>query len=200
MSVIVLVLISIGLSVDCFAVAIAAGMKFKEMKIWHAIKIGLFFGGFQAAMTLLGWLGGTGFKKMIENFDHWVAFGLLVAAAVHMIFEAFEKKEDRRCEDEKSEDRSEREEKNPFDTGILVVMAFATSIDALAVGISFGLIAVSIITAAAIIGAGSFVFSFAGTYVGKFAGGIFGRKINLLGAAILIGIGVKILLEGLGKI
>jgi putative Mn2+ efflux pump MntP len=189
LSILALVLISVGLSVDCFAVAIAAGMKFKEMKIFHALKIGLFFGGFQAGMTLLGWLGGSGFKKVIENFDHWVAFGLLLAAAIHMVFEAFEKEEDCGCDG--------KEEKNPFDTGVLLVMAFATSIDALAVGISFGLIAVSIITAAAIIGAGSFILSFAGTYIGKTAGGIFGRKINLLGAAILIGIGVKILLEHL---
>lgn len=189
MDLISLILISIGLSVDCFAVAIAAGMKFREMKIIHALKIGLFFGGFQAAMTFLGWLGGNGFKKIIENFDHWVAFGLLLAAAIHMIIEAFEKEE---------EGEGERlEEKNPFDTKILIVLAFATSIDALAVGISFGIITVSIAMAAAVIGAGSFIFSFAGTYVGKTAGSLFGRKINLLGAAILIGIGIKILVEHL---
>lgn len=183
-----LMLISIGLSVDCFAVAIASGMKYKELKITHALKIGLFFGGFQAGMTFLGWLGGSGLKKTIESFDHWVAFGLLAAAAVHMLIEAFEKE---------SEDE-EKDEKNPFGTKILLVLAFATSIDSLAVGVSFGLIEVAIMKAAVIIGAGSFIFSLAGAYIGKTMGGLFGRKINILGAVILLGIGVKILLEHLG--
>jgi putative Mn2+ efflux pump MntP len=164
-------------------------LKYKEMKISHALKIGLFFGGFQAGMTVLGWLGGSGFKRIIEGFDHWVAFGLLAAAAIHMLMEAFEKDEDCGCE---------KEEKNPFDTKVLLVLAFATSIDALAVGISFGLIEVSILASAAVIGAGSFIFSFAGTYVGKTMGGLFGRKINILGAVILLAIGTKILLEHLG--
>jgi putative Mn2+ efflux pump MntP len=187
-----LVLVAFGLSVDCFAVAVAAGMEYKDFKAGHALKIGFFFGGFQAAMTVLGWAGGSGFKRVIENYDHWVAFGLLAAAAIHMVIEAFEK--------EDGDEDGKKEKKNPFDTGVLVIMAFATSVDALAVGISFGLIAVPIILAAGIIGAGSFIFSVAGCYVGEAAEKFFGRKINLLGAAILLGIGVKILLEHLGVI
>ena len=119
-----ILLIAFGLSMDAFAVAVASGAVMKKLHIARAVKMGLFFGGFQALMPALGWLAGFRFRNYISGFDHWAAFGLLGFIGGKMIYESFKMKEEQDCAGKPS----------PFDTGTLTLLSIATSIDALAVG------------------------------------------------------------------
>lgn len=176
--------LAVGLSMDALAVSISAGITLKEIKWTQALKIGLFFGVFQAIMPLIGWLAGTGFRSLIRNIDHWIAFGLLSAIGGKMIIESFKKD----CNAPKT---------NPLNNYVLLGLAVATSIDALAAGVSFGLLKLNILTVITIIGSITFALSTLGARTGKHLGCHFGERVELLGGIVLIGIGVKILIQHL---
>lgn len=170
---------------DAFAVAVTSGFILKKMKFYHAFKIALFFGGFQAIMPVLGWLAGLTVKDYIQAFDHWIAFGLLLFIGGKMIYESFKIKEE------------EEKECDPTRFGNLLLLAIATSIDALAVGITFAFLKISILSPVIIIGCVTFILSLTGVYVGNRVGHFFENKLELFGGLVLIGIGVKILIEHL---
>lgn len=178
-------LIAIGLAMDAFAVSIARGIALKKLRVHHALIIAAFFGLFQALMPVLGWLAGLGLKDFISEIDHWIAFGLLSLIGINMILES------RRLE------KAEEPIKG-LSLQVLFVLAVATSIDALAVGLSFAFLKISIATPALIIGAITFGLSFSGVYIGNRIGHLLESKIEVIGGLILIGIGIKILLEHLG--
>jgi len=180
------IFVALGLSMDAFAVSITSGLLIEGLKIRHAAKIALFFGGFQALMPVLGWIGGAGFRKYISHFDHWVAFGLLAIVGARMVYEGF-----------KPNKGEGARQFDPLNFRVLLVLAIATSIDALAVGFGLSLIDVPILRPAFTIGLITFTTSFAGVYIGDRIGHLFERKIEVLGGLILIGIGVKILIEHL---
>ena len=180
-----LFLTGIGLSMDAFAVAMCKGLSMRTLNKKRALIIGLFFGGFQALMPLIGWLLGKQFERLITNFDHWVVFGLLFFIGGKMIYEALRGGEEESCTD-------------TFNLRELTLLALATSIDALAVGISFAFLSVKIVPAIAIIGATTFVLSVVGVAIGCRFGGKYRSKATLAGGVILVLIGIKILLEHLG--
>ncbi len=184
MSFITLLLIAIGLSIDCFAVAISSGIALKCFRIRYALRVGILFGGFQALMPVIGWFAGVSFKQYIENYDHWVAFAMLAIIGGKMIYEAT---------------LLEEAEKSCDPRNLLLVfgLAIATSIDALAVGISFSVLGISILSPVLIIGLVSFIAAYGGMYIGDKFGDIFGNKVEIFGGIILILIGLKILLEHL---
>jgi len=177
-----IIVIAVGLAMDAFAVSIVSGATYRQLHIKHALRIALFFGGFQAFMPLIGSLAGLTLKEHIVDFDHWVAFGLLTIVGGKMIFEAFKIKEAEKKFD-------------PTSLITLLALSVATSIDALAVGITLSLIATSIMEAVIIIGAVTFVLSYLGVAIGKRFGHFFESKIEIFGGIILIAIGVKILAE-----
>jgi putative Mn2+ efflux pump MntP len=174
--------IAFGLSMDAVAVSITCGWTIRDLRIRHALRIALFFGTFQAVMPLLGWTIGIRMRSLIENVDHWVAFGLLTGIGVKMIVESLRKK-------------PEGPPTNPLHLPVLLVLSLATSIDALAVGIGFALLSGSIIAPIAIIGLVTFVLSFIGVYAGGRFGHLIGKKLEIVGGMVLIGIGIKILVE-----
>ena len=180
-----LLLIGIGLSMDAFAVAICKGLGMRKFNLRQAGIIALFFGGFQALMPCLGWLLGRQFESYITSIDHWIAFGLLGFIGGKMIIEAI---------------RGGEEESTRFDIKELFVLAVATSIDALAVGITFAFLRVEIVRSAAIIGVTTFIISLAGVAIGHRFGTKLKDKAELLGGIILVLLGIKILLEHLGVI
>lgn len=179
-----IILIAIGLSMDALAVSITSGITINCLRVKHAFKIAFFFGAFQAIMPLLGWLAGIGLKSYVETIDHWIAFGLLTFIGMKMIYEAVWINElEKKCD--------------PLNLIVLLGLAIATSIDALAVGITFAFIKVPIITPALIIGVITFTLSLSGVYIGNKIGDKLGSKMEVLGGLILIGIGIKILFEHL---
>jgi putative Mn2+ efflux pump MntP len=182
MSTLTLFFVALGLAMDSFAVSVASGATERQLNVRSAMRIAAFFGGFQAVMPFIGWLAGLSLKNFISNLDHWVVFGLLGLIGGRMIYESTKLRPD---------DRSPR----TMSIHVLVLLAIATSIDAFAVGISFAFLRVSIVTPLMVIGAVTFLLSFAGTYIGNRVGHLFENKIEALGGLILIGIGVKILLE-----
>ena len=186
MKMVEILLIALGLSMDAFAVSLASGATMKRLEIKNALKMGLFFGGFQTLMPVIGWLAGIGMKSFISGWDHWIAFGLLTLVGGKMIYEAMQMEE------------AEKGETSPFDTGTLFILAVATSIDALAVGITFSVLSVSIIMPVIVIGLVTFALSAAGVHLGVKGGHFFEGKIEIAGGLILFGIGLKILLEHLG--
>ena len=181
-----LLLLAIGLSMDAFAVSICKGLATKEVSVREMCTAGIWFGGFQALMPLIGYLLGTTFADAITGFDHWIAFALLAFIGGNMVREAFSKQE----EDEDVNDS--------FGAKTMFIMAVATSIDALAVGVTFAFLKVQIIPAIGFIGIITFLFSFCGVKIGNLFGGRYEKKAELIGGIILILIGVKILLEHLG--
>lgn len=199
-----IVLIAVGLSMDAFAVSVTNGIIIKDLKLGHALKIGLYFGVFQALMPLAGWLAGSQFKDYITSVDHWIAFGLLAFIGGKMIWEAVGE------DDKEAETEAEMCEvaistqgtvcENPLRMSRLIVLAVATSIDALAVGISFAFLNVSIVWAAAVIGLITFAICFIGVFIGNKFGGLLKKKAEVVGGLILICIGAKILLEHLNII
>jgi len=190
MSFLELFLIGVGLSMDAFAVSICRGLAMPKLNWRHAAVIGLFFGGFQALMPLAGWLLGSTFAGYIQNVDHWIAFLLLALIGGNMIREALSEKEE--CGDEAcpAEDR--------MDYRQLLLMAVATSIDALAVGVTFAFLEVSILPAITVIGITTFCISVVGVIVGNFFGTRWRKKAEITGGVILILLGLKILIEHLG--
>ena len=183
-----LLLLAVGLSMDAFAVSICKGLSMKKAGLKTGLVCGSWFGGFQALMPLIGFFLGSLFAAAIEAFDHWVAFGLLAIIGINMLREAFEKEEE--CECCKEGDLS-------FKT--MFVMAIATSIDALAVGISLAMAqGVNIWLAIALIGIITFGMCCLGVKIGSIFGSKFEKKAQIAGGAILILLGTKILLEHLG--
>ena len=178
-----IIIIALGLSMDAFAVAVASGAAMKKLHIRHALKMGVFFGGFQALMPVAGWLAGMRLKDIISGYDHWAAFCLLAFVGGKMIYESFKLKEEQSCEGRPC----------PFDTGTLTLLAIATSIDALAVGLTFSMLEVSIALPAAVIGLVAFCASVSGVALGSRAGHFFENRIEAFGGAVLIAIGLKIL-------
>ncbi len=204
MDILSIILIAVGLSMDAFAVSVTNGIIIRDLKAGHVLKIGLYFGAFQAIMPLIGWLAGFQFKDYIVTIDHWIAFGLLAILGVKMIHEAFGEemgeeavKEDM-CEVAISTQGTVCE--SPLRKGRLLVLAVATSIDALAVGISFAFLQVSIVLSALVIGLITFGICCAGVCIGNRFGGLLKKKAEIAGGLILISIGLKILLEHTGFI
>lgn len=185
-----LFLIGVGLSMDAFAVSICKGLGMSRLNMRQAAVISLFFGGFQALMPLIGWALGSQLTDFITPIDHWIAFGLLAFVGGKMLWDAFH-------EDDEDEGVQTDEK---LDLKELLMLAIATSIDALAVGITFAFLQVAIVPSIAIIGLTTFVISFAGVAVGHFFGARFEKPATIVGGVVLILIGVKILLEHLGVI
>ncbi len=180
-----LLLLAVGLSMDAFAVSICKGLAVGKVKAKHMCVVGAWFGGFQALMPAAGYLLGTRFEKSITAVDHWIAFVLLLLIGVNMIREALSKGEEEEADAALS-----------FKT--MFLMAVATSIDALAVGITFAFLQVNIVPAALTIGATTFILSAIGVKVGSVFGLRYKKRAELAGGAILCLLGVKILLEHLG--
>ena len=180
-----LFLIAVGLSMDAFAVSVCKGLSVKKVGVKHAALAGLYFGGFQFLMPVIGYLLGFRFESVIETVDHWVAFVLLAFIGGNMI----------------KESRGQAEQlSNDFGFKTMLLLAVATSIDALAVGISFAFLSVDILPAALLIGCTTFLLSAAGCYIGRAFGTRYKAGAELAGGIILIFIGLKILLEHLGLI
>lgn len=186
--------IAVALAMDALSVSLTSGVILKKAGK-GALKIGLFFGGFQFIMPCIGFFLASAFSDLIVSFDHWIAFFLLLFIGGKMIYDAVLEGE-------------EEEIKNPLDTKILTMLAIATSIDALAVGVTFATMGMTIISpivfyelslvaSAGIIGIVAFLLSSAGVFVGSRFGNLFGNKAEILGGLVLIGIGVKILVEHL---
>ncbi len=183
MGIIELIVLSIGLAMDAFAVSICKGLSMPRMKWKNAIIIGAYFGYFQALMPALGYLLGFNFQDRISNIDHWVAFILLGVIGINMIKEAVSKDNDVHNDSVKFKD--------------MIVLAIATSIDALAVGITFAFLNVNLILAISLIGIITFIISVLGVKVGNIFGDKYEKKAEFMGGIILILLGIKILLEHL---
>jgi putative Mn2+ efflux pump MntP len=184
MDIINILLIAFGLSMDAFAVSITNGIAIKHQRINHALRIGIFFGSFQALMPLIGWLAGLSLRDLISGIDHWVAFGLLALIGSKMIYESMKIGPDDK-------------ETNSLNIFVLLLLSIATSIDALAVGLSFAFLKISIITPIIVIGIVTFILSFLGVLVGNKLGHFFENKMEFLGGLVLIGIGIKIFIQHL---
>lgn len=183
MSLIDLFIIAVGLSMDAMAVSICKGLSVQKLKVKHAIITGLYFGGFQAAMPLIGYFLGRYFQSYIVSFDHWIAFVLLTIIGINMIKESFGEAEEVNCS---------------FCPRAMLPMAIATSIDALAVGVTFAFLSVQIVPAVTFIGVITFALSAVGVFIGHLFGAKFKSKAELAGGIVLILMGVRILLEHLG--
>lgn len=192
MSIFELFILAVGLSMDAFAVAICKGVCLKKASLGQSAEVGAYFGIFQAGMPIIGYFLGTGFADKITKYDHWVAFILLLILGGKMFIESF-KKEETEC-DVAADDRDELKFTK------MIVLAVATSIDALAVGITLAFLKVNIWAAAGFIGVTTFVISAAGVKIGHVFGEKYTNKAELAGGIILMGIGTKILLEHLGII
>jgi len=184
MTIFVTILIALGLALDAFAIAVTGGMLAKRTELVQSFRIAGFFGLFQAFMPVIGWAAGSVLEDYITGFDHWVAFALLSLVGTHMIYESLKPEHTQRAFDF-------------FKIRILLLLALATSIDALAAGIGFAFMDVNIIRTVSIIGGVTFSLSFVGYRIGNRIGSVFGDKVRILGGIILIGIGLKTLIEHL---
>jgi putative Mn2+ efflux pump MntP len=182
-----ILMIGIALSMDAFAVAVCKGLNMRRINKVHTALIGLFFGVFQAGMPLIGWLLGKQFERYIVSVDHWIAFGLLAFLGVRMIIEAV-----------KEDDEDESENSDKLDLKELTLLAVATSIDALAVGITFAFLKVNILLSVSVIGVTTFTLSVIGVIIGSKFGSKFKSKAEIAGGIILVAMGAKLLLEHLG--
>lgn len=178
-----IILIAIGLAMDAFAVSICKGLSMKKMSWKKALIVGLYFGIFQGLMPVIGYLLGTSFESLVTKIDHWIAFGLLVFIGTNMLKEAFGN-DSENCNDN-------------VDFKSMVVLAIATSIDALAIGITFAFLQVNITLASLVIGIITFVICIIGVKIGNKFGDKYERKAETVGGLILILMGIKILLEHL---
>ena len=183
MSLLELFLLAVGLSMDAFAVSVCKGLSVERVKPSNMLACGIYFGGFQALMPLIGYLLGARFQSMIESIDHWIAFALLLLIGVNMIREAL-------GDDGEALDAS-------FGAKTMLLLAIATSIDALAVGVTFAFLSVNILPAVCFIGAVTFALSALGAKLGGVFGMKWKRRAELAGGAILVLIGLKILVEHL---
>ncbi len=182
MNLVTILILSVTLAMDAFSVSVASGVVYKKLNLAAMMRIAIFFGLFQAIMPIIGWLLGLSFRGYIAAFDHWIAFGLLSAIGLKMIWEAISNKDTQREEDS-------------MPLKVLLTLSVATSIDALAVGLSFSLLDNSIIFAAVCIGAVTFAMSLVGVMIGKKFGHIFEDKIEIIAGLGLIAIAFKILFE-----
>ena len=187
--VIELFLLGVGLSMDAFAVSVCKGLGMRKLNKKQALIIGLYFGGFQALMPFVGWLLGSQFQKYITSIDHWIAFILLGFIGGKMMIEAVR---------EWNEEEVVEVMDAPIDHKNMLVLAVATSIDALTVGITFAFLGTPIVEAITIIGITTMVISIAGVVVGNFFGSRYKSKAEFIGGLILVLLGLKILLEHLG--
>ena len=187
--VIELFLLGVGLSMDAFAVSVCKGLGMRKLNKKQALIIGLYFGGFQALMPFVGWLLGSQFQKYITSIDHWIAFILLGFIGGKMMIEAV-----REWNEEEVVDVMDA----PIDHKNMLVLAVATSIDALTVGITFAFLGTPIVEAITLIGITTMVISIAGVVVGNFFGSRYKSKAEFIGGLILVLLGLKILLEHLG--
>ena len=179
-----LLVLAVGVSMDAFAVAVCKGLSTPTLRAGQALAVGLWFGLFQALMPALGWLLGSAFSGLVGAVDHWIAFALLAAIGGNMIREAL---------------GGDGEDVDPsLSFGVMFLLAVATSIDALAVGITFAFLNVSILLAVALIGVVTFTISAVGVKMGNLFGARYKSKAEFFGGAVLILIGLKILLEHLG--
>lgn len=176
-----LFIVAVSLSMDAFAVSVCKGLSVGRPKWRHCLICGVWFGGFQALMPLVGWLLGVRFQGLIVSVDHWVAFVLLGLIGFNMVREALSGQEE--------------ELDSSFGVRAMFLLAVATSIDALAVGVTFAFLSVKILPAVCLIGATTLVLSYAGVKVGAVFGNRFQHKAELAGGLILMGMGLKILLE-----
>ncbi|MCM8774926.1 MAG: manganese efflux pump MntP family protein [Candidatus Omnitrophica bacterium] len=179
-----IIILALGLAMDAFAVAIASGLVIQRSKIRYALKIAFFFGVFQTFMAVAGWTGGSRFARLIQHFDHWIAFLLLCFIGSKMIVES-----------QKSELAAQSQ--RPWETGKLLLLSVATSIDSLAAGVGLAFLAITIVRPALIIGLVAFSLSLAGVLIGKKLGQPAEGRVKILGGLILVGIGIKILVEHL---
>ena len=184
MGLIELFLIAVGLSMDAFAVSVCKGLAMPKCTFKKAAIVGLWFGGFQALMPAIGYILGAQFQEAIASIDHWIAFVLLALIGGNMIHEAL--------------DNDEEEADASLDVKTMFLLAVATSIDALAIGITFAFLKVNIIPAVCFIGIVTFIISFAGVKIGNVFGARYKNKADIVGGVILILLGLKILLEHLG--
>jgi len=184
MVLITVILIALALSADAFAVSVTSGAILRDFKVRHAFRLAGFFGGFQAIMPLLGYFAGTQLKDYISGFDHWIAFGLLVIIGGKMLVESFQL-------DGKKEGGFD-----PTRLAVVFTLAVATSIDALAIGITLSLLAMPIMASASIIGVITFGLSLLGVYIGVKMGHFFENRIETVAGVVLILIGIKILISG----
>lgn len=180
MEIITVLLISLALAMDSFSVSTIAGTSLKTIKYQQAILIASYFGFFQFFMTYLGWYGGSVFSKTMNGADHWIAFGLLAIIGGRMILESFKDQEERIF---------------VLNHKVLFILAIATSIDALGVGISYSLLDEPILFISIVIGITAFVLSYVGVYLGKSLQKLLKNKMELIGGIVLIGIGIKIFIE-----
>lgn len=178
-----LVAISIGVSMDAFAIAICKGLSVERVEQKHLLSAGLWFGGAQAFMPLLGYFLGSRFRPMIESLDHWIAFVLLAATGIHMLWESRE---------------PVRKMDASFASRVMLLLAVADSIDALAVGISFAFLKVNILPAILMIGLTTFVFSVVGVKIGNHFGAKYKSKAEVVGGSVLLLMGILVLVEHLG--
>lgn len=178
-------LIAISLSMDAFAVSVCKGLSVGRVKSRHMLIAGLYFGGFQALMPLIGYFLGTQFRSLIERCDHWIVFALLSVIGINMIRESKEASDSLN---------------NSFSFGAMLPLALATSVDALAVGVTFAFLKVDICSAVSLIGVTTFILSIVGVKVGNVFGLKYKSKAEFAGGLVLILMGVKILLEHLGII
>ncbi len=183
MSILDLFILAVGLSMDAFAVSVCKGLSLGKIKPKHMCIAGAWFGGFQALMPLIGYFLGSFFAEMIEKYDHWVAFVLLAIIGGNMIKESFDKYE---------------KVDSSMDVKSMLLLAIATSIDALAVGVTFAFLQVQIVPAVSFIGVITFIFSAVGVKIGSLFGTKYKSKAELFGGIVLVLIGIKILLEGIG--
>lgn len=177
------ILLGVALAMDAFSVSVTDGIMLGKPRLRDAVKIAAFFGVFQFIMPVLGYLAGSTFAGIIEQYDHWVAFALLVIIGAKMIYEAVCQQGD------------EPEVSNPLSTRTLFVLAIATSIDALAVGVTFATVETPVLLSSAIIGVTTFLISLAGVELGSRCGNFAGKRAGLVGGIILVLIGTKILIE-----
>jgi putative Mn2+ efflux pump MntP len=180
-----LLAIAVGLSMDAFAIAVCKGLSVRKLKIKHILTVGIYFGGFQALMPIIGYYLGEQFESMIKSFDHWIVLALLSLIGINMIRESF---------------KSTEKLNDSFSLREMLPLAFATSIDALAVGITFAFLGVKIFSAVAFIGAVTFCLAMAGITMGNAFGAKYKSKAEFIGGIVLILMGIKILLEHLGVI
>lgn len=183
-----LLLMGVGLAMDAFAVSVCKGLSMKKLNKKQAVVIGLYFGGFQALMPFIGWILGSQFQQYITNIDHWIAFVLLGFIGGKMVIEAVK---------EWNEEDIVEVKDQPLDHKNMFMLAIATSIDAIAVGITFAFLETPIIEAITIIGITTMIISIIGVVVGNFFGGKYKHKAELVGGVILILLGLKILIEHL---
>jgi putative Mn2+ efflux pump MntP len=181
---ITIVLVAFALAMDSFSVSITNGLANNTFEVGDALKIGMFFGGFQALMPVVGWFAGFHVLNLISGFDHWIAFGLLAFIGCRMMYESVKAESKQLLDSPK--------------VWVLLGLSVATSIDALAVGLSFSFLRIPIIVPAVVVGVVTFLLSFLGVYLGGKLGHLLHNRVEILGGLILIVIGIRIVIEHLG--